>query len=100
MEYIARIHTPFPEKFGIPRQSGLAANAKGTIVFEPKFRNPDFASVAFVGVFQGQAGNFSCYGSTTAARRQGTEGRVCNTVPVSSEFHRPFLCETRKGTDR
>ena len=41
MEYIARIHTPFPEKFGIPRQSGLAANAKGTIVFEPKFRNPD-----------------------------------------------------------
>ena len=41
MEYIARIHTLFPEKFGIPRQSGLAANAKGTIVFEPKFRNPD-----------------------------------------------------------
>ena len=41
MEYIARIHTPFPEKFGIPRQSGLAANAKGTIAFEPKFRNPD-----------------------------------------------------------
>lgn len=41
MEYIARIHTPFPEKFGIPRQSGLAANTKGTIVFEPKFRNPD-----------------------------------------------------------
>ena len=40
MEYIAKIHTPFPEKFGIPRQSGLAP-AVGKIVFEPKFRNPD-----------------------------------------------------------
>ena len=24
MEYIARIHSDFPTKFGIPRQSGLA----------------------------------------------------------------------------
>ncbi len=40
MEYIAHIHTQFPEKFGIPRQSGLV-DAKGEIVFEPKFRNPD-----------------------------------------------------------
>ena len=36
MEYIARIHTPFPEKFGIPRQSGLAANAKGTPIYDIK----------------------------------------------------------------
>lgn len=40
MEYIAHIHTQFPEKFGIPRQSGLV-DAMGEIVFEPKFRNPD-----------------------------------------------------------
>lgn len=40
MEYIAHIHTQFPEKFGIPRQSGLV-DATGEIVFEPKFRNPD-----------------------------------------------------------
>ena len=38
---IAAISSEFPSKFGIPRQSGLAANAKGIIVFEPKFRNPD-----------------------------------------------------------
>lgn len=38
---IAHIHTPFPEKFGIPRQSGLAAAATGMIVMEPEFRNPD-----------------------------------------------------------
>lgn len=37
---IATIYTPFSEKFGIPRQSGLAAT-KGKIVFEPEYRNPD-----------------------------------------------------------
>jgi len=38
---IARIHSSFPEKFGIPRQSGLAENLTAKIVFEPEFRNPD-----------------------------------------------------------
>ena len=38
---MATIHTEFPEKFGIPRQSGLAANLQARIVFEPMFRNPD-----------------------------------------------------------
>ena len=38
---IATIHTEFPEKFGIPRQSGLAANLQARIVFEPMYRNPD-----------------------------------------------------------
>lgn len=41
MVTIAHIHTPFPEKFGIPRQSGLVSEAKGTIIMEPQFRNPD-----------------------------------------------------------
>ena len=35
---IARIHTDFPTKFGIPRQSGLADELIGEIVFEPEFR--------------------------------------------------------------
>lgn len=38
---IAFIRTEFPEKFGVPRQSGLARNLKGRIVFEPEYRNPD-----------------------------------------------------------
>lgn len=38
---IAYIRTGFPEKFGIPRQSGLAASLKGRIVFDPEYRNPD-----------------------------------------------------------
>ena len=33
MKVIARIHTDFPEKFGIPRQSGLIEELKSTIVF-------------------------------------------------------------------
>ena len=38
---IAYIHTAFPEKFGVPRQSGLAGNLQGTIIFEKEYRNPD-----------------------------------------------------------
>ena len=38
---IAKIYTDFPEKFGIPRQSGLAPALRGRIVFEPDFRNLD-----------------------------------------------------------
>lgn len=40
MKVIAHIHTDFPEKFGVPRQSGLA-ETKGLIVFEPEYRNID-----------------------------------------------------------
>ena len=40
IQAIAHIHTDFPEKFGIPRQSGLVEDLEGRIVFEPEFRNP------------------------------------------------------------
>lgn len=38
---IAKMHSDFPTKFGIPRQSGLVEALRSTIVFEPEFRNPD-----------------------------------------------------------
>lgn len=38
---IARIHTDFSEKFGIPRQSGLVESLEGRIVFEPDYRTPE-----------------------------------------------------------
>lgn len=41
IEPIARIHTDFPEKFGLPRQSGIVDALKGLIVFEPKYRDHD-----------------------------------------------------------
>ena len=41
IQVIARMHSDFPSKFGIPRQSGLVEDLRSTIVFEPEFRNPD-----------------------------------------------------------
>lgn len=41
LHIIARIHSDFPTKFGIPRQSGLVEELKAAIVFEPEYRNPD-----------------------------------------------------------
>lgn len=41
MKIIARIKSEFPEKFGIPRQSGLVSSLKAQIVFEEEYRNLD-----------------------------------------------------------
>ena len=41
MQIIARMKSDFPDKFGIPRQSGLVNDLHSTIVFEPEFRNAD-----------------------------------------------------------
>ncbi len=35
---IAHIHTQFPEKFGIPRQSGLVEDLRARVVFEREYR--------------------------------------------------------------
>lgn len=41
IKVVARIQSDFPDKFGIPRQSGLLKNLCSTIVFEPEFRVAD-----------------------------------------------------------
>ena len=41
IQVIARMHSDFATKFGIPRQSGLVQELRSTIVFEPEFRNSD-----------------------------------------------------------
>ena len=41
IEVIARMKSDFPDKFGIPRQSGLVEELRSTIIFEPKFRNDE-----------------------------------------------------------
>lgn len=41
MKIIARIHSDFPTKFGIPRQSGLVSELRSAIVFEPEYRVPE-----------------------------------------------------------
>lgn len=41
LKTIAHIYTDFPEKFGLPRQSGIVKELTGRIEFEPPYRNPD-----------------------------------------------------------
>ncbi len=38
---IGHIRSDFPEKFGIPRQSGRVPSLGSTVIFEPEYRNPD-----------------------------------------------------------
>ncbi|MBR2590772.1 MAG: tRNA (N6-threonylcarbamoyladenosine(37)-N6)-methyltransferase TrmO [Clostridia bacterium] len=38
MKTIAKIYTEFPEKFGVPRQSGLVEELEGKIIFEKPYR--------------------------------------------------------------
>ena len=41
MRPIAHIRSDFPTKFGIPRQAGLVAELRATVVFEPEYRDPE-----------------------------------------------------------
>jgi len=39
---VALVRTPFAEKFGVPRQSGLVPEAEGRVEFLPEFSAPEF----------------------------------------------------------
>ena len=41
LSVIAKIHTDFSSKFGLPRQSGAVPELTGEIVFEKEFRDPN-----------------------------------------------------------
>lgn len=41
LKQIAVFHSPLTSKFGVPRQSGVARNLEGEIVFEKEYRTPD-----------------------------------------------------------
>ena len=41
LKIIAKIYTDYKEKFGIPRQSGIAGASLGKIVFEKEYRRPE-----------------------------------------------------------
>ena len=41
MNIIARIHTDFSSKFGVPKQSGIVNSLQARIIFEKEYRNPD-----------------------------------------------------------
>ena len=39
MKIIARIHNAYDEKFGVPRQSGLAQSLEAAVVFDTPYRS-------------------------------------------------------------
>lgn len=60
---IAIFRSPFPSKFGIPRQAGLVPELPGRIIFEPEFRNVDavrgLEGFDFIWMIWGFSGNRS-----------------------------------------
>lgn len=41
LDVIARVHTAYPTKFGVPRQPGLVDELPATVTFEPAYRSAD-----------------------------------------------------------
>ena len=90
---IARIHSDFKTKFGIPRQSGLidALTAEG--VFEPEFRNAD--ALRGIEGFSHLCRRWAAlvaHGAAAPAGRKYAHGRVCHTLAVSAQCSGTFLC--------
>ena len=96
---IARIRTELPEKFGVPRQSGLVPQLRGTIVFEPAYRiqTPCGAGGFFPPVADLQFHQAVREGWSPTVRPPGwgqpAHGRVCHPVSLSAQCHWPVLCE-------
>ena len=80
MKVIARIHSDFPEKFGIPRQSGLVPALRAKIVFEPEYRNPDALRASRAFRTCGSSGSFpppcATHAPTVRPPRLGGNERV------------------------
>ena len=77
---VAYIRTDFSEKFGIPRQSGLADSLRGTIVVEPDYRNPDalrgldgFSHLWLIWEFSANSGNGDWQPTVRPPRLGGNE---------------------------
>ena len=88
MRIIARIHSDFPSKFGIPRQSGLVDTLQASVILEPAFRNPDalrglsgFSHIWLIWVFH-QAVKKQIHGKQSNGRqsdnKQGNNGKQGN----------------------
>ena len=97
MEPIAHIRTDFPEKFGIPRQSGLVDGLEGRIVFEPKFRHPDavrgLEQFSHIWILWQFSENEKAGWSFTVRPPYRSAGKVpCAEIKPSAERTRPQGC--------
>jgi len=80
---IAHIRTDLPEKFGVPRQSNLAKDLKGRIVFEKAYRNPEavrglseFSYIWLIWEFQEVKNSEGVFKATVRPPRLGGNDRM------------------------
>ncbi len=99
LQVIARIHTELPEKFGVPRQSGLVPQLRGRIVFEPAYRNPDavrgledFSHLWLdLAVLRGHPAGLVPYGAAAPSGGQPPHGGLCHPFSLPSQPSGPVL---------
>ena len=113
---IAYFRSPFPEKFGIPRQAGLAPALRGRIVFEPEYRSADalrgldgFDYLWLIWEFSAnRTASASSGGSTVSLRSESPEGGVAASLAGSTHATLgtvrggtgASLCEASGGAER
>ena len=106
---VARIHTDFPTKFGIPRQSGLTGDLESRIVFEPEFSNPDavrgieeFSHLWLIWEFSENVRDPKKWSPTVRPPRLGghESRRVCDEIFVSPEFPGALRGSLKGGGNR
>ena len=107
---IAYIRNDFPEKFGIPRQSGLVEELEALIVFVPEYRRPEalkgleeYSHIWLLWEFsEAERGEWS---PTVRPPRLGGNTRMGVFAtrspppppPVPSESHRALQCASGAG---
>ena len=98
IKIIARIRSDFPEKFGIPRQSGVVPELRSELIFTPEFRNPD-ALRGIEGfdrlwlIWEFSANRRASWSPTVRPpRRQYAPRRVRHALAVPAEPARHVLC--------
>ena len=103
LKVIAHIHTAFPTKFGIPRQSGLVDSLRGEVIFTPEYRSADavrgledFSHIWLVWQFSGAVRGIW---SPAASGRQYPHGRVRHPVPLPAQPLGPFQREAGRHRD-
>ena len=86
---IAYFRSPFHEKFGIPRQAGLAPALRGRIVFEPDYRSADalrgldgFDYLWLIWEFSGNRPTSASSGGSTASLRSAPPLASQSEAPV------------------
>jgi hypothetical protein len=86
---IAIAHSPFKEKFGIPRQSGIASFVETRLAFLPPYRNADalrgLEGFSHLWLIWG----FHANKQTNANKQPNQQKESKNPISQSSERHQP-----------